>query len=130
MTTGGSPEYALPMSKAADSSPVTGPIQTITKGPKQKGVVALGAAIVGAVLMVSGFFVGITSALDGAGNPAGRNLALVLFFVGVVLGLLGIVLAVMSFVKGLRLLPVLALAVAFSPIVLVIVLAVAVRTSF
>jgi len=122
-------EYALTMSKAADSSPVTGPIQTIVKGPKQQGVVALGAAIAGAVLMVSGFFVGITSALDGAGNPAGRSLALVLFFVGVVLGLLAIALAVMSFVKGLRLLPMLAVGVAFSPIVLVIVFAVAARAN-
>jgi len=118
------------MSKAADSSPVTGPIQTITKGPKQQGIVALGASIVGAALMLTGFFVGITSALDGAGNPVGRSLGLVLFFVGVVLVLLAIVLSIISLVKGARLVPVVALVVAFSPIALVIVLAIAARASF
>ena len=120
------------MSKAADSSPVTGPIQTITKGPKQQGLVALGASIVGAALKVTGFFVGIPTALDdgGSGRAAGNALALVLFFVGVVLVLLAIVLSIVSLVKGSRLLPIVALVVSFSPIALVIVLAVAARASF
>lgn len=118
------------MNKAASSSAVTGPIQTIAKGPNEQSIVAVGAAVVGAALMVIGFFVGITSALDGAGNPGGRALALVLFFVGVVLVILAIVLAIVSLVKGKRLLPLLALVIALSPIALVVVLALAARASF
>lgn len=117
------------MSKAADSAPVTGPIQTVAKGPKQQGLVALGSAVIGATLMVTGFFVGITTALNGAGREAGGGIALVLFFVGVALVVLAIVLAVISLVKGSRALPIAALVAAFIPIALVIVLATAARMS-
>lgn len=120
------------MSKAADSSAVTGPIQTIAKGPKQQGVVALASAVLGAALMITGFFVAITTALDagGANRAVGSGIALVVFFVGVVLVILAIVLSIISLVKGKRLLPILALLVAISPIALVVVLSVAARASF
>lgn len=95
-------------------STVTGPIQTIAKGPRQRSWVALGAAIVGTVLAVVGFYASVIAALNDGGSGAG--LPMVIFFVGLALDLAAIVLAVVTLVRnGRRRLPVVAIAVALIP---------------
>jgi len=113
------------MSSSSDS-PVTGPIETIVKGPRQRSWVALGAAVVGTVLAIVGFYTGILAALDGSGSGAG--IALVLFFVGIALNLGAIVLAALSFAKrGRRIVPVIAIAIAVMPLLVIAMLAISAR---
>lgn len=101
-----------------EDAPLTGPIQTITRGPRQRSLVALGAAIIGSTLTVVGFSTWILAALDGSGSSAGFGIGQVLFFVGVALGILAIVLAVWSLVRGVRrVLPIGAIVVAVMPAV-------------
>lgn len=96
-------------------SPVTGPIETIAKGPRQRSWVALGAAIVGTVLTVGGFVASILSALGG--SSAGAGIALVVFFVGIALDLAALVLAIVTLVRaGRRVVPWIAIAVALIPL--------------
>ena len=95
-------------------STVTGPIETITKGPRERSRVALGAAIVGTLLAVIGFYASIIAALNDGGSGAG--LPMVIFFVGLALDLAAIVLAVVTLVRnGRRRLPIVAIAVAVIP---------------
>lgn len=98
---------------------VTGPIQTISKGPRQRSWVALGAAVVGTVLAVVGFYSSIIAALDGGGSGAG--LALVLFLVGLALDLVAIVLAIVTIIRDhRRVLPLIAIGVALIPALLML----------
>jgi hypothetical protein len=107
---------------------VTGPIQTIATGPRQRSWVALGTAVVGTVLAVVGFYSGIIAALDGSGSGAG--LALVLFFVGLALDLAAIVLAIVTIVRDRsRLLPLVAIGVALIPALVIAWLAISARLS-
>lgn len=105
---------------------VTGPIQTITKGPRQRSWVALGAAIVGTALAVIGFYASIIAALNASGSGAG--LALVLFFVGLALDLAAIVLAIVTLVKnGRRMLPLVAIGIALIPALVIAWLSISAR---
>ncbi len=109
------------MTKPPEST-VTGPIETITKGPRQRSWVALGAAIVGTLLAVGGFYGSIIAALVDSGSGAG--ITLVLFFVGLALDLAAIVLAIVTLVRnGRRRLPVVAIAVALVPALVIALLA-------
>lgn len=95
-------------------STVTGPVETIVAKPRQRPWVALGAAVVGTVLAIVSFYTGIVAALDASGSGAG--LAMVFFFVGLALDLAAIVLAIVTLVRqGRRLLPIVAIAVALVP---------------
>lgn len=101
--------------------PLTGPIQTITASSTKRSVVALAAAVVGSTLTIVGFFTWIIAALDGTGTNPGASIGQVLFFVGLTLGTLGIVLAIWSLVKGApRVVPILAIAVSVAPVVLLV----------
>ena len=114
---------ATPNGTAKDA-PLTGPIQTITAGRKPRSLVALAAAIAGSVLTIVGFFTWILGALDGTGTSAGTLIGQVLFFVGLALGALAVDLAIWSLVTGApKLLPVAAIAVAFSPVLFLLGLA-------
>lgn len=105
---------------------LTGPIETITKGPRQRSWVALGGAVVGTVLTLVGFVLSISAALDGGGN--GADVELVILFTGVALDLLAIALAVVTLVRdGRRTLPIIAIAVALLPALVVGMLALSVR---
>lgn len=107
-------------------TPITGPIETIAKGPRQGSYVALAAAVVGSVLAIVGFYAGIPAALDGSGSGAG--LTLVLVFAGLVLDLVGIILAIVSLVRRApKLVPWVAIVVALAPLILLVVLAISVR---
>ena len=103
-------------------SAVTGPIETITKGPRERSRVALGAAVVGSLLAVIGFYASILAALNDGGSGAG--LPMVIFFVGLALDLAAILLAVVPLVRnGRRRLPVVAIAVALIPALVIALLA-------
>jgi hypothetical protein len=105
---------------------VTGPIETITKGPRQRSWVALGAAVVGTVLTLVGFVLSIAAALDGGGH--GADVELVIFFTGIALNLLAIALAVVTLARdGRRTLPIVATAVALIPALVVGMIALSVR---
>ena len=113
------------MSTGSDST-VTGPIETIAKGPRQRSWVALGAAIVGTVLAVVGFYTGIIAALDGSGSGAG--VAMVVFFVGLALDVAAVILAIVTLVRnGRRVLPIIAIAVALIPAITIAYLAISAR---
>jgi hypothetical protein len=113
------------MSIGSDSA-VTGPIETIAKGPRQRSWVALGAAIVGTLLTIGGFSASIVAALVDSGSGAG--VTLVVFLVGIALDLAGIVLAVVTLVRsGRRRVPVIAIAVALIPALVIALLAISVR---
>ena len=113
------------MSNGSEST-VTGPIETITKGPRQRSWVALGAAIVGTVLTIVGFYAAIIAALVDSGSGAG--ITLVIFFVGVALDLAAIVLAVVTLVRnGRRRVPIIAIAVAVIPAIVIALLALGAR---
>jgi hypothetical protein len=111
------------MSNAAESS-VTGPIETIAKGPRQRSWVALGAAIVGTVLAVVGLFASIISALVENNGVAG--VTLVIFFVGLLLDLAAIVLAIIALVRTgpRRVVPWIAIAIALIPLFVYLMLVV------
>ena len=114
------------MSKAADSSPITGPIETIVKGPSQRSWVAIGAAVVGSVLAVVGFYATIIAALDGSGS--GPTVSLVVMLVGLVLNLVAIVLAIVTLVRDKkRRLPWVAIAIALVPVITFVWLVISVR---
>jgi hypothetical protein len=81
------------MTNHTDSA-VTGPIATITQGPRQRSGVALAAAIVGSLLTTGGFFGAIITGL--VESDAGVNISTVIFFVGVALALAAIALAVVT----------------------------------
>ena len=107
-------------------NPVTGPIETIARGPRQRSFVAIGAAAVGTVLAVVGFYVGIVAALSGSGNGAG--VWLVVTLVGLVLDVIAIVLAVVTLVRrGGHRLPIATIAVALIPAIVFVMLIVSVR---
>ena len=107
-------------------SAVTGPIETIAKGPRERSRVALGAAIVGSLLAVAGFYASILAALNDGGSAAG--LPMVIFFVGLALDLAAIVLAVVTLVRnGRRRLPIVAIAVALIPALVIALLAIGAR---
>ena len=109
-----------------EESPVTGPIETIARGPRQRSLVAIGTAAVGTILAVVGFYAGIIAALDGSGNGAG--VWLVVMFVGLLLDLIAIVLAVITLVRGSReRLPIATIAVALIPAIVFVMLLVSVR---
>ena len=113
------------MSSPADS-PITGPIETIAKGPRQRSWVAVGAAIVGTLLTLGGFVASILAALVDSGTGAG--ITLVVFFVGVALDLAAIVLAVVTLARnGRRVLPVVAIAIALIPLFVIGLLAISAR---
>lgn len=105
---------------------VTGPIQTIATRPRQRAWVALGAAVVGTVLAVVGFYSSIIAALDGSGSGAG--IALVLFFVGLTLDLAAIVVAIVTIVRDQRrLVGLIAIGVAIIPALLIAWLSISAR---
>ena len=105
---------------------VTGPIETIAKGPRQRSWVAVGAAIVGTLLTLGGFVASILAALVDSGTGAG--ITLVVFFVGVAIDLLAIGLAVVTLVRnGRRVLPVVAIAIALIPALVIALLAISAR---
>jgi hypothetical protein len=105
---------------------VTGPIQTLVARPRQRVWVALGAAVVGTVLAIVGFYSGIIAALDGSGSGAG--LALVLFFVGLALDLAAIIIAIVTLVRGgRRTLALIAIGVAIIPALLIAWLSISAR---
>ena len=107
-------------------STVTGPIETITKGPRERSRVALGAAIVGTLLAVIGFYASIIAALNDGGSGAG--LPMVILFVGLALDLAAILLAVVTLVRnGRRRLPIVAIAVALIPALVIALLAIGAR---
>jgi hypothetical protein len=107
-------------------TPVTGPIETISRGPRQRSLVAIGAAVVGTVLAVVGFYVGIIAALDGSGNGAG--VWLVVMLVGLLLDLTALVLAVIVLARGgKRILPITTIAVALIPAIVFVMLLISVR---
>ena len=109
-----------------EETPVTGPIQTIARGPHQRSLVAIGAAAVGTILAVVGFYAGIIAALDGSGNGAG--VWLVVLFVGLLLDLIAIVFAVITLVRRSRKrLPIITIAVALIPAIVFVMLLVTVR---
>ena len=108
------------MSSGSEST-ITGPIETITKGPRERSRVALGAAIVGTLLTIGGFYATIIAALNDGGSGAG--LPMVIFFVGIALDLTAIVLAIVTLVRnGRRRLPVVAIAVALVPALVIALL--------
>ena len=103
------------------ANPVTGPIETIEKGPRQRSYVAFGLGLVGSVLAIVGFYVTIAAALNGTGTDPGHTVGQVLLFVGIAFDLIAIVLAIIGLVaKGRRLFFVLALVVALLPLLLVV----------
>lgn len=111
---------------SGSESTVTGPVETVIAKPQQRAWVALGAAVVGTVLAAVGFYTGIIAALDGSGSGAG--LSMVVFFVGLALNLVAIVLAIVTLVRnGRRLLPVVAIAVALLPAMVIAYLAISAR---
>jgi len=98
-------------------APLTGPVETITAGRKPRSLVALAAAIAGSVLMIVGFFTWILGALNGSGASAGASIGQVMFFVGLALDIIAVILAVWSIIrKDPKLLPVAAIAIAFAPV--------------
>lgn len=108
-------------------TPVTGPIETIARGPRQRSLVAIGTAAVGTILAVVGFYAGIIAALDGSGNGAG--VWLVVMLVGLLLDLIAIVLAIVTLVRaGGRRLPSLTIAVALIPAIVFVMLLISVRS--
>lgn len=107
-------------------TPVTGPIETIARGPRQRSLVGIGAAVVGSILAIVGFYAGIIAALDGSGNGAGVWVAVML--VGVLLDLAAIVLAIVALARGSRRrLPIATIAVALIPAIVFVLLLVSVR---
>lgn len=105
---------------------VTGPIETIVKGPRQRSWVALAAALVGTVLTIVGFMLTVNAALNGRGH--GADVELVIFLTGVAFDLLAIALAVVTLVRdGRRMLPIVAIAVALIPAITVALIAISVR---
>lgn len=113
------------MSSGSEST-VTGPIETIARGPRQRAWVALAAAIVGTLLTLGGFFASIIAALVDSGTGAG--VTLVVFFVGIALDLGAITLAIITLVRsGRRIVPWIAIAVALIPLFAIGMLAIAVR---
>ena len=109
-----------------EETPVTGPIETIARGPRQRSLVGIGAAGVGTILAVVGFYAGIIAALNGGGNGAG--VWLVVMFVGLLLDLIAIVLAIVTLVRGgSRRLPIATIAVALIPAIVFVMLVVSVR---
>ena len=113
------------MSNGTDS-PVTGPIETIARGPRQRSLVALGAAAVGTVLAVVGFYSGIIAALDGRGN--GAEIWLVVMFVGLLFDVVALVLAILSLVqRRSKVVSAAAIVVALVPAIWLAVLVVALR---
>ena len=106
--------------------PVTGPIETIARGPHQRSLVAIGAAAIGTILAVVGFYVGIIAALDGSGHGAG--VWLVVMLVGLLLDLIAIVLAIVTLVRGGgRRLPIITIAVGLIPAIVFVMLMASVR---
>jgi hypothetical protein len=107
-------------------APVTGPVQTIVRRPGTRAWVALGVGAVATVLTLVGFYSTIISALDGGGS--GPTVELAIFLAGIVLGLAAIVLAIVTLVRdGRRLVPVIAIAVALIPALVIAWLAISVR---
>jgi hypothetical protein len=105
------------MTNHTDSA-VTGPIATITQGPRQRSGVALAAAIVGSLLTTGGFFGAIITGL--VESDAGVNISTVIFFVGVALALAAIALAVVTLVRGgRRVVPIVAIVIALLPALLI-----------
>lgn len=105
---------------------VTGPIETIARGPRQRSWVSLAAAVVGSVLALVGFALTINAALDGSGH--GADVELVILLTGVAFDLLAIALAIVTLVRdGRRVLPVVAIAVALIPAITVALIAISVR---
>lgn len=108
------------------ASPVTGPIETIAKGPRQRSWVAVAAAIVGTLLTLGGFVASILAALVDSGTGAG--VTLVIFFVGIALDLIAIVLAIVTLVRnGRRVIPVVAIAIALVPLFVIGLMAISAR---
>jgi hypothetical protein len=102
-----------------DLPSVTGPIDTIRKGPRQRSFVGLAAAIVGLVLSVVGFYAVIIEALNDAGT--GPNLSLVILLLGLAFLLIGLVIGVIGLIAhGKKLVPAITLVVVLAPVVLFI----------
>lgn len=96
-------------------TPLPGPIEAVTAGRKTRSLVALAAAIAGSALMIVGFFTWILAALNGTGE--GTGIGQVMFFVGLALDIIAIGIAIWSIIRGApKLLPVMAIAVAFAPV--------------
>lgn len=113
------------MSNNSDNQ-VTGPIETVIRGPRQSAMVALGTATVGSILAIVGFYASIGAALDGSGS--GPTVTLVILYVGLILDLAAIVLAIVSIVRGSsKTLPFAAMLVALLPAIVLAVLAIGVR---
>ena len=105
---------------------VTGPIETIVKGPRQRRWVALAAALVGTVLTFVGFTLTVSAALDGRGH--GADVELVILLTGIAFDLLAITLAIVTLVRdGRRMLPIIAIAVALIPAITVALIALSLR---
>ena len=88
------------------------------------GVLGLVAVILGGILTVVGFLGGIDAALNGSGN--GALLFTILFFVGGVLVLAGLIIGIVCHIRGRhRVLSVVTIVLALLPVIAAIVLRVA-----
>lgn len=92
----------------------------------RRGIVPLLLVIVGTLAMVLSFPAGISAALDGSG--AGALLYQVIFLVGMILVLASLIVAVVNLVRGnARVLAAITIAIAFVPLIAVVVVAVTAR---
>lgn len=107
-------------------APITGPIETIAKGPRQGSLVALAAAVVGSVLAIVSFYAGIPAALDGSGSGVG--VTLVLMLAGLVLDVVGVIIAlVMLARRAPKVVPLVTIAVAVAPFIAIFAIAISAR---
>ena len=112
------------MSTVPSSTPEPARHATSTAGSPAVGLIGIIAVIVGGVLTVVGFLGGIDAALNGSGN--GAALYTILFFVGGLLVLAGLIFAIVRLVQGRN--PVLSgvtIVLALLPVIAAIVLRVA-----
>ena len=89
-------------------------------GPSRRlAFVGLGVAIVGGLAAMGGLFLGILTGLDG--NGSGAAVSMGVFYVGVGLLVVALGLAVFQLVRGGgRVLPIVTILLAFSPILFVV----------
>ena len=112
------------MSAEPSSTPEPARHATSTAASPAVGLIGLIAVIVGGALTVVGFLGGIDAALNGSGN--GAVLYTILFFVGGVLVLAGLIFAIVRLVQRRnRVLSVVTIVLALLPVIAAIMLRVA-----
>ncbi len=109
-----------------DLPTVTGPIDTLRKGPRQRGIVGLVAAILGAALAFGGFYFVIQDALNGGGN--GPTVSLVVVVLGLAFMAIALVLGVASLVtRASKVISIITIVVAVLPLAAFVTVLIAVR---